>query len=441
MNKGAFDFITKPIYFNDLEATITKTIDEVRLIREGIAAKSMLEKARMEKEIAIIEKLKAEEAKRKEEQFLANMSHEIRTPMNAVIGLSNLLLRTEVNEQQLKYLKAIKISSENLLTILNDILDLAKIESGKIELESIPFRPADVLDTVFQTLRFKADEKDLNFTVTTENDIPETLIGDPVRLCQILINIAGNAVKFTERGFVSVKCKCLSQDEKDATMVFTIIDSGIGIAEDKIGKIFESFTQASSEHARKYGGTGLGLTITKQLIELKMGNVEVTSKPGEGTTFIVTLPFKISTEKIIAKEKLTASVTELEVLTSKKVLLVEDNSFNQIVAVDTLEVIIPGVHVEVADNGQVALDMLMKSPFDIVLMDVQMPVMDGYEATKYIRAHFEEPLRSIPIIALTASATLAEVERCYMAGMNDCIAKPFSPEILLQKISAAFVKV
>jgi len=440
MNKGAFDFITKPIDFNDLEATISKTIDEVRLIREGTAAKKMLEEAKLETEIAIIERQKAEEAKRKEEQFLANMSHEIRTPMNAVIGMSNLLLRTEVNEQQLKYLKAIKISSENLLKILNDILDLAKIESGKIELEKIPFHPAEVMDTVYQTLRFKADEKEIDFSVSMENTIPSTLLGDPLRLCQVLINIAGNAVKFTDKGSVKINCRCISQNQKDVLLEFIIVDTGIGIPLDKIEKIFESFTQASSDHSRKYGGTGLGLTITRQLIELQNGTVVVESKVGKSSTFTVTLPYEISNEKVHEAKKYSVSPAELSILSKKKILLVEDNSFNQVVAVDTLEVIIPGIKVEVAANGQEALDKMHNSNYDLVLMDIQMPVMDGYDATKHIRRDFSEPLRSIPVLALTANATLAEVERCYEAGMNDCISKPFTPEILLQKIAESLAR-
>ncbi|MBK5286735.1 MAG: response regulator [Bacteroidia bacterium] len=440
MNKGAFDFITKPIDFNDLEVTIDKAIDEGRLIREGTAAKQMLEEAKLETEIAIIERRKAEEAKRKEEQFLANMSHEIRTPMNAVIGMSNLLLRTEVSEQQLKYLKAIKTSSENLLKILNDILDLAKIESGKIELETIPFHPVEVLDTVYQTLRFKADEKGIDFSIAVKDNIPSSLLGDPLRLCQVLINIAGNAVKFTDKGSVKINCRCISQDEREALLEFTIVDTGIGIPEDKIEKIFESFMQASSDHSRKYGGTGLGLTITRQLIELQNGTVVVSSQFGESTTFVVTLPYAVSKEKVRAEEKFSASVAELEVLSKKKILLVEDNLFNQIVAVDTLEVIIPGIKVEVASNGQEALDKMNNGNYDLVLMDIQMPVMDGYEATKRIRADFDESKCSVPVIALTANATLAEVERCYEAGMNDCISKPFTPEILLEKIAGSLAR-
>jgi signal transduction histidine kinase/BarA-like signal transduction histidine kinase len=440
MNKGAFDFITKPIDFKDLEATINKTIDEVRLIREGIAAQEMLGRAQREKEIAIIERVKAEEAKKKEEQFLANMSHEIRTPMNAVIGMSNLLLRTEVNEQQLKYLKAIKISSENLLTILNDILDLAKIESGKIELEQIPFYPGEVLDTVYQTLRFRAEEKGLVFSVKDETSFTGALIGDPVRLCQVLINIAGNAVKFTARGSVQIICRAASKSERDLTLDLEIADTGIGIPEDKIDAIFESFTQASSDHTRKYGGTGLGLSITKQLVELQHGSIEVRSKPGAGTTFSVSLPFRISAEKIHTEKKDSIPEADLKALATKRILLVEDNAFNQIVAVDTLEIIIPGIKVEVAENGKEALDKLAAGNFDLVLMDVQMPVMDGYEATKRIRADFSEPVRSMPVIALTANATLAEVERCFAAGMNECVSKPFTQEILLQKISEALSK-
>ena len=225
-----------------------------------------------------------------------------------------------------------------------------------------------------------------------------------------------------------------------AVLEFNIRDTGIGIPEDKIERIFESFVQAASDHSRKYGGTGLGLTITKQLIDLKNGTVDVQSKVGEGTNFRVTLPFQISFDKSEAVEKMTTVDADLDMLASKKILLVEDNAFNQIVAVDTLEAMVPGIKVVVAENGKVALEKLQLENFDLILMDVQMPVMDGYDSTRHIRSDFDEPTRSVPIIALTASATLAEVERCFASGMNDCVSKPFTAEILLQKISGMIVK-
>jgi len=437
MNRGAHDFVTKPIDFNDLEVTIKKTVDEVRFIREGVKAKENLEKTEKEKEIALMEKQNAQEAKKLGEQFLANMSHEIRTPMNAVIGMSNLLLNTtRPTEQQLKYLKAIKISSENLLTILNDILDLSKIQAGKIELESITFSLPEVLETVHQTLRFKAEEKGLRFNVDMKDGLPEFLKGDPVRLNQVLINLAGNAIKFTGKGNVTIHASCLSIEGNKALLEFKVTDTGIGIPENKLDKIFESFSQASEETTRKFGGTGLGLTISKQLVELKGGSVAVSSILGQGTTFTVTIPYFISEEKTTQDHPKEHDNSLIQQLSQLHILLAEDNEFNQIVAVDTLQSLIPGIKVEVANNGREAVEKLKNNIYDLILMDVQMPEMSGYEAARYIRDKFEEPKRSIPIVAMTANATHGEKEKCYEAGMSDYLSKPFRPQDLMAKITS-----
>lgn len=381
-----------------------------------------------------IEKQKAEEAEQMEQQFLANMSHEIRTPMNAVIGMSNLLINTTTpTEAQLRYLKAIKISSENLLTILNDILDLSKIQAGKIDLETIPFSLHEVLDTAYQTLRFKAEEKGLHFSIE-RNNLPEYLMGDPVRLNQVLINLTGNAIKFTEKGSVTIYCRTSSQEGNKAVLEFKVTDTGIGIAENKLDKIFESFSQAADDTTRKFGGTGLGLTISKQLVELKGGSVVVSSVLGQGTTFSVTIPYDITNEKP-ESEMHKISEGELEQLAQLRILLAEDNAFNQIVAVDTLNSLIPGIHVEVANNGREAVDKLQAGEYDAILMDVQMPEMNGYEAARYIREKLSEPKRSIPIIAMTANATHSEKEKCKESGMGDYLSKPFRPQDLLAKIS------
>ncbi len=431
MNRGAFDFLTKPINFKDLEVTIDKTLREAEIIREGMAARENLERATIDREIAMIEKQKAEESRRLEQQFLANMSHEIRTPMNAVIGMTNLVLKTNLDEQQLKYLKAIKVSSDNLLVIINDILEVSKIEAGKIELEEIPFLVSDVLGNVNSVLHFRAEEKGLKLVMEEEGNIPG-LLGDPSRLNQVLINLVGNAIKFTERGSVEVKCRVEENNGDRVRIAFSVKDTGIGIPEEKIGKIFERFTQASSDTNRRYGGTGLGLTISRQLVELQGGSIGATSKPGEGTTFMFSIPYSVVENVAAAK---APAELQLDPIAGTRIQLVDDNAFNHIVAVDTLKEYLPAATVDVAENGNVAIAKLQQATYDLVLMDIQMPEMDGYDATQYIRRNFSAPLNAIPILAMTANATREEIEKCRLCGMNDHIAKPFVPENLLLKMS------
>lgn len=434
MNRGAFDFLTKPIDFNDLETTINKTIEEITIIREGLEAREQLEKTKREKEIAEIERKKAEEAKKTEQQFLANMSHEIRTPMNVVIGMTNLLLKTSMNDQQAKYINAIKHSSENLLVIINDILDLSKIEAGKIDFENIHFSLEETLNLVYTTLKFKAEEKGLKMHIDIDKNLPPMIIGDPVRLSQILLNLAGNAIKFTSKGSVTIKCEKLNEEKKKIMVRFSIIDTGIGIAEENISKVFESFTQASSETTRKYGGTGLGLTISKQLVELQDGTIGATSKLGEGSVFYFTIPYLAGSEMTLEKKIREIDPKILAELSTKRILLVEDNHFNQIVATDTIHDLVKGLKVECAMNGREGIEKLKINTYDLVLMDIQMPEMDGYETTKYIREKMPDAVKNIPIMAMTANVLKEEIENCFDSGMNSYIAKPFDPEDLLNKI-------
>lgn len=434
MNRGAFDFLTKPIDFNDLETTINKTIEEITIIREGLEAREQLEKTKREKEIAEIERKKAEEAKKTEQQFLANMSHEIRTPMNVVIGMTNLLLKTSMNDQQAKYINAIKHSSENLLVIINDILDLSKIEAGKIDFENIHFSLEETLNLVYTTLKFKAEEKGLKMHIDIDKNLPPMIIGDPVRLSQILLNLAGNAIKFTSKGSVTIKCEKLNEEKKKIMVRFSIIDTGIGIAEENISKVFESFTQASSETTRKYGGTGLGLTISKQLVELQDGTIGATSKLGEGSVFYFTIPYLAGSEMTLEKKIREIDPKILAELSTKRILLVEDNHFNQIVATDTIHDLVKGLKVECAMNGREGIEKLKINTYDLVLMDIQMPEMDGYETTKYIREKMPDAIKNIPIMAMTANVLKEEIENCFDSGMNSYIAKPFDPEDLLNKI-------
>ena len=389
-----------------------------------------------EEELKIAKEV-AEEANKTEEQFLANMSHEIRTPMNAVVGMTNLILQSELTQKQFEYMKAIKQSSDNLLIIINDILDFSKIRAGKIETESIDFRLGEILQGLYNTFRFKTEEKNLQFINKIDPSLPDVIIGDPVRLNQILINLIGNAIKFTEIGSITIECVQLKRENEIVTIKFSVKDTGIGIKEDKLGTIFESFSQAASDTTRKYGGTGLGLTISKQLIELQGGEISVQSEIGKGTTFSFTLPFAIGSENNIEEFKLKEVNTNN--LADLKILLVDDNELNRVVAVDTLTLLIKGLTIDIAINGKIALEKVDQGNYDIVLMDVHMPELDGYETTRRIRSS-QKAYHEIPIMAMTASATIEEVQKCLKSGMDDCIAKPFDPAVLLRKISSLVVR-
>ncbi|MBK7034896.1 MAG: response regulator [Bacteroidetes bacterium] len=376
---------------------------------------------------------RAERSEKAKEEFLANMSHEIRTPMNAILGMTRLLLDKDPLTTQLKYLNAIKQSSDNLLYIINDILDLSKIQAGKMELEQIPFNIRSQLFNFKEIMKFKSEEKNIGFDITIDDDVPEYIIGDPVRLNQILINLTGNAIKFTDVGHVFLKCKLISSQNNIATISFAIEDTGVGIPADKLDSIFENFSQADKATTRKFGGTGLGLSISKNLTALYRGEINVSSELGKGSVFTVTIPFEIADASQMEKEEELTVISGTE-LNNFRILLVEDNMFNQMVAIDSIESMFKDAKVEVAENGQIALDKLNADHYDIILMDVQMPVMDGYEAAKTIRKLSNIPKSKTPIVAMTASVIKSEVDKCYESGMDDFISKPFEPEDLRQKI-------
>ncbi len=376
------------------------------------------------------ELLRAQKAK---EQFLANISHEIRTPINGIAGMANLLSKNPSPEEQVTYLNAIKSASENLKVIINDILDLASIDSGKLKFEKIGFNLKDLLTSLINAFAFQAHEKGLTLTFHLEDKVNTILIGDPVRLNQILINLISNALKFTHTGSIRIDCSVEKQTNQRCITHFQITDTGIGIPQDKLITIFESFSQADESVTRKYGGTGLGLTIVKQLTELQQGTITVKSEEDKGSIFSVSIPYSIGISSDVAKIGLHTQKNKAiqNSLKGLKVLLVEDNDINRLYASSILRTW--GCVLEMAENGYVAIVKLKNSHFDIVLMDIQMPVMDGFEATKAIRAG-DVSKNQIPIIALTANATKRDAEKCHAAGMNDCISKPFTPEDLFQAL-------
>lgn len=384
--------------------------------------------------------VKAEQAKKREEQFLANMSHEIRTPMNAIIGMTNLILNTPLAPKQESYLKAIRQSSDNLMVIINEILDFSKINAGKIEFEKVNFNLSDIFYGLYNTFKIKTDEKKIKLTPIIDESLPDTIIGDPGKLNQVLVNLVGNSVKFTEKGSIDMYCRLVEQKGNDLLIEFSVQDTGIGIPQNKLDTIFEDFAQAARDTSRKFGGTGLGLSISKKIVELQGGTITVESKLGEGTTFSFRIWYKAGTEKVERNEK--PIQTRVQELHGIKILLVEDNEFNQVVAVDTLKSLIKNLTIDVASNGKIAIELLKDKSkhYDIILMDVQMPEMNGYETTKYIRKNSALGYTDVPVIAMTASATKPEIDSCFDSGMTDFVSKPFDADILLIKISTLINK-
>jgi PAS domain S-box-containing protein len=403
-------------------------MQSITIFRDTTEKNKVEEQLQKEKDNA----MRAELSKKVGEKFLATMSHEIRTPMNAIIGFADILINTPLNIEQKKYLGAIKTSGDNLLVIINDILDLSRIKAGKMRIENKGFILSHILSVCVEQMLPKAEEKGIQLFTTVDNTIPGLVVGDPSRLTQILLNFLSNAVKFTEKGTINMGVRKLSEEQDQVKLEFSVRDTGIGIREDKLNDIFDAFTQANDSTSRLYGGTGLGLAIVKQLAELQGGNVFVESKLGEGSCFY----FRISYKKAKGYSQNNMSNTSIigseEVIKGLKVLVVEDNAMNQLLAQKVLEDW--GWTVDIASSGMIGIEKIKQNDYDIVLMDIQMPEMDGYETTSFIREKLPVPKCYVPIIATTAHVMQSEEDRCYEAGMEGYISKPFSIKLLYSKI-------
>ena len=383
----------------------------------------------------------AETANIAKSEFLANMSHEIRTPMNAIMGLSNILSMSQpLTQKQRDFIKTLQSSADSMLSLINDLLDIAKIEARTVELEHIPFSLARIMQEVVSMMAVQVKAKGLSFTGDGECVENRMFLGDPTRLRQIITNLCSNAIKFTEKGGVHVAITCQPmEDESIETVCIRVQDTGIGIAGDKLGTVFQKFMQADTSINRKYGGTGLGLTITKTLVEIMDGTIGVQSVLGEGSAFTVTIPMKLATDQEAASSEYSiTSIIEsaTQKLVKARILLVEDYEPNIMVATTFLEQF--GYLVDVANNGLKAFEMAKQGQYVAALMDVQMHGMNGYEATQLIREHEKKhSIARLPIIGMTAHAMAGDKERCLAAGMDEYIAKPFNPDDLREKIKFA----
>ncbi len=449
---GAVDFIPKPIVPVILQGKVKVFLDlyNHKTHLEDLVEKRTLELKKINKKLKleIAERKKAniiaEEAKAKaltadkhKSIFLANMSHEIRTPLNGIIGMTEILKKTPLSKKQIEYVDIISFSGTSLISIINDILDFSKIESGQVQLEEINFNLHNKIHDIYKLLKHKAQEKNLKLDIKINPEVPVFVVGDPLRLKQIFINLINNAIKFTEEGSIKLEVNTLTHVGESIELKFSVVDTGIGISEQGKTKLFKEFSQTDASISRKHGGTGLGLSISKNLANLMKGDIGVISEQGKGSTFWFTAVFNIG-EKIEEEESKTCNEEEIVTKRKLKILLAEDNKINQRVAIVNLNNL--GHKVDLANNGKEAVELFKKNLYDIVLMDIMMPVMDGIESTRLIKKIQNDQIikKGIPIIAMTANALKGDRERFLSEGMDAYISKPFSPAQLKAVLIKSF---
>ncbi|MFT5166103.1 MAG: PAS domain S-box-containing protein [Saprospiraceae bacterium] len=410
-----------------ITANASDTAGEYNMIVRDITERKQAEELRKARDVA-------RQSSKMKEQFIASISHEMRTPMNAILGMSNLLAKTDMPEEQASYVSNIKQSSEILLGIINDILEISTLQNGKIQFEYKDFDLYKVLSNLVNVMQYKVNEKDLSFKLEIAPDVPQVIIGDKLRLNQILYNLVGNAVKFTDSGFVKIRVLCLPLDRETFSLKFEIEDTGLGIPGDKLDAVFDSFTRIRTKE-RLYEGTGLGLSIAKNLVKQQAGHIGATSIFGKGSTFFFELAFQHGKASQVQEGIGASTPSNIKEDLEIELLLVEDHKMNQLVARKTLERQWSKIKITVANNGQEAIHILEKKAFDIILMDIQMPIMDGFETTHYIRNNMPPEIAGIPILAMTAHAHIAKDEKFKEYGMDDFVLKPFEPSQLFEKIT------
>lgn len=372
------------------------------------------------------------ETQKMKEQFLANMSHEIRTPIHGILGITNILQQSHLDKEQTHYLNAIKKSADNLLVIINDILDFSKIEAEKMTFEVVCFNLKELVNTINELFKARVTDKEVKIKLDYDTKLPELIKGDPVRLSQVINNLMGNAVKFTHKGAVTLHVKLVTSTDGVANIEFQVSDTGIGIAEDKLSTIFDSFSQAGSDITRKYGGTGLGLSIAKRIVEFQDGKIQVKSVLQKGTTFIFEMPFALPAAGEVETEAKGVAEKHIDFAGKINLLVVEDNEINRLIINKHIKDW--GFDHDEACNGLEAIEKIKAADFDVVLMDIEMPELNGYAATERIRTTLEGKKQNIPILAMTAHASLSEKEKCLANGMNDYVSKPFDPIEVKNKI-------
>jgi two-component system CheB/CheR fusion protein len=416
-----FNFVYQP--YKEEDGKVSGVIAFASDVTEQVLARLKMEEN--EKELLQAKEF-AENAVKFKQQFLSNMSHEIRTPLNSILGFANVLLKTDLDESQKEFLEAIKTSGHSLNLLINDILDLAKVNAGRMKFDMQPFEIRSSIKSILFSFDFKIKEKNLKLLTEFDSKIPAKIVGDSVRLNQIILNLVGNAVKFTNAGRIKLKVTLLNETEDNLNIQFSIQDSGIGIESDKINSIFNLFEQAEISTASSYGGTGLGLAIVKQLIENQNGSISVKSKINVGSTFSFVLPF--AKRDIQSEDKIEIPKQDFEIV-KLRILVAEDVALNQLLIKIILDDF--GFEHEIVSNGKLAIEEMQNNDYDIVLMDLQMPVMNGFEATEFIRKKLKS---KIPIIALTADVTTIDEVKCQKIGMNGYISKPIDEHLLYRKI-------